>query len=65
MTLSVKLGGNWSATVGLWLVGLLTMKECIGAQRHSCRTTATSEVPRNCLGSQLALWRVNNGGQAD
>lgn len=39
-----NLGGNWPATVALWLVDPLTRKECVGAQGHSCGTVAAAEV---------------------
>ncbi|KAH0624099.1 hypothetical protein JD844_007462 [Phrynosoma platyrhinos] len=41
-----NLGGNWPATVALWLVDPLTVKECVGIQGHSCGTTAATEVSR-------------------
>ncbi|XP_057695414.1 acetyl-coenzyme A transporter 1 [Corythoichthys intestinalis] len=31
-----NLGGNWPATVALWLVDALTWKECQGAVGHTC-----------------------------
>ncbi|XP_062355207.1 acetyl-coenzyme A transporter 1 isoform X2 [Cinclus cinclus] len=39
-----NLGGNWPSTVALWLVDPLTVKECAGAQGHSCATAATAEL---------------------
>ncbi|KYO34003.1 acetyl-coenzyme A transporter 1 [Alligator mississippiensis] len=39
-----NLGGNWPATVALWLVDPLTMKECVGAQEQNCRTTIAAEL---------------------
>ncbi|XP_066478430.1 acetyl-coenzyme A transporter 1 [Tiliqua scincoides] len=39
-----NLGGNWPATVALWLVDPLTRKECIGAQGQSCGTVAAAEL---------------------
>lgn len=39
-----NLGGNWPATVALWLVDPLTRKECVGAQGHSCGTVAAAEL---------------------
>ncbi|XP_003218269.1 acetyl-coenzyme A transporter 1 [Anolis carolinensis] len=39
-----NLGGNWPATVALWLVDPLTAKECIGVQGHSCATAAATEL---------------------
>ncbi|KAG8445266.1 hypothetical protein GDO86_010156 [Hymenochirus boettgeri] len=31
-----NLGGNWPATVALWLVDYMTTKECVGASGQSC-----------------------------
>ncbi|XP_053246316.1 acetyl-coenzyme A transporter 1 [Podarcis raffonei] len=39
-----NLGGNWPATVALWLVDPLTVKECVGAQGHNCGTAAAAEL---------------------
>lgn len=39
-----NLGGNWPSTVALWLVDPLTVKECAGAQGHTCATAAATEV---------------------
>uniref|UniRef100_A0A8D0HDV1 Acetyl-coenzyme A transporter 1 n=1 Tax=Sphenodon punctatus TaxID=8508 RepID=A0A8D0HDV1_SPHPU len=39
-----NLGGNWPATVALWLVDPLTTKECIGAPGQTCRTTVATEL---------------------
>ncbi|XP_061493098.1 acetyl-coenzyme A transporter 1 [Rhineura floridana] len=39
-----NLGGNWPATLALWLVDPLTAKECVGAQGHNCGTTAAAEL---------------------
>ncbi|XP_019358729.1 PREDICTED: acetyl-coenzyme A transporter 1 [Gavialis gangeticus] len=39
-----NLGGNWPATVALWLVDPLTMKECVGAQEQNCRTAIGAEL---------------------
>lgn len=39
-----NLGGNWPATVALWLVDPLTVKQCVGIQGHSCGTSAAAEV---------------------
>ncbi|NXS24422.1 ACATN protein, partial [Mystacornis crossleyi] len=39
-----NLGGNWPSTVALWLVDPLTVKECAGAQGHTCTTAAAAEV---------------------
>lgn len=46
-----SLGGSWPATAALWLVGLLTMKECPGAQGHRCGVTAAagSGFPYHCI----------------
>ncbi|KAH1165144.1 acetyl-coenzyme A transporter 1 [Mauremys mutica] len=46
-----NLGGNWPATVALWLVDPLTVKECIGAQEQSCGTTAAAELCTKLGGS--------------
>ncbi|TFK11186.1 Membrane primary amine oxidase [Platysternon megacephalum] len=46
-----NLGGNWPATVALWLVDPLTVKECIGAQEQSCGTTAAVELCTKLGGS--------------
>ncbi|KAG6939278.1 solute carrier family 33 member 1 [Chelydra serpentina] len=53
-----NLGGNWPATVALWLVDPLTVKECIGAQEQSCGTTAAAEVS---LESVMMSKYYNNG----
>ncbi|XP_054839839.1 acetyl-coenzyme A transporter 1 [Eublepharis macularius] len=37
-----NLGGNWPATVALWLVDPLTVKECVGIQGHNCGTAAAA-----------------------
>uniref|UniRef100_A0A1W7RJT0 Acetyl-coenzyme A transporter 1 n=1 Tax=Agkistrodon contortrix contortrix TaxID=8713 RepID=A0A1W7RJT0_AGKCO len=39
-----NLGGNWPATVALWLVDPLTVKQCVGIQGHSCGTSAATEL---------------------
>lgn len=39
-----NLGGNWPATVALWLVDPLTVKKCIGVQGHSCASSVAAEV---------------------
>ncbi|XP_030810174.1 acetyl-coenzyme A transporter 1 isoform X1 [Camarhynchus parvulus] len=39
-----NLGGNWPSTVALWLVDPLTVKECAGAQGHTCATAAATEL---------------------
>ncbi|KAM3835521.1 acetyl-coenzyme A transporter 1 [Vipera latastei] len=39
-----NLGGNWPATVALWLVDPLTAKQCVGIQGHSCGTSAAKEL---------------------
>ncbi|XP_060098354.1 acetyl-coenzyme A transporter 1 [Heteronotia binoei] len=39
-----NLGGNWPATVALWLVDPLTVKECVGIQGHDCGTAAATEL---------------------
>ncbi|KAL8187909.1 UNVERIFIED_CONTAM: hypothetical protein K2H54_057793 [Gekko kuhli] len=39
-----NLGGNWPATVALWLVDPLTVKECVGIQGHDCGTAAAAEL---------------------
>ncbi|XP_070609595.1 acetyl-coenzyme A transporter 1 [Erythrolamprus reginae] len=39
-----NLGGNWPATVALWLVDPLTVKQCVGIQGHSCGTSAAAEL---------------------
>ncbi|NXQ30037.1 ACATN protein, partial [Alaudala cheleensis] len=39
-----NLGGNWPSTVALWLVDPLTVKECAGAQGHTCATAEAAEV---------------------
>ncbi|KAM6443103.1 acetyl-coenzyme A transporter 1 [Liasis olivaceus] len=39
-----NLGGNWPATVALWLVDPLTVKQCVGIQGHNCGTTAAAEL---------------------
>ncbi|XP_028587189.2 acetyl-coenzyme A transporter 1 [Podarcis muralis] len=39
-----NLGGNWPATVALWLVDPLTVKECVGAPGHNCGTAAAAEL---------------------
>lgn len=44
------LGGKWPATVTLWAVDLLTMKECIRAQRQSCSITASKKQLLECAG---------------
>ncbi|KAF4793749.1 Acetyl-coenzyme A transporter 1 [Turdus rufiventris] len=41
-----NLGGNWPSTVALWLVDPLTVKECAGAQGHTCATAATAETTK-------------------
>ncbi|XP_069069402.1 acetyl-coenzyme A transporter 1 [Pleurodeles waltl] len=39
-----NLGGNWPATVALWLVDPLTVKECIGAENQACGTPDAVEL---------------------
>lgn len=39
-----NLGGNWPATVALWLVDPLTVKECAGASTQNCQTSEAAEV---------------------
>ncbi|XP_074859989.1 acetyl-coenzyme A transporter 1 isoform X2 [Carettochelys insculpta] len=39
-----NLGGNWPATVALWLVDPLTVKECVGAEDQNCGNTAAAEL---------------------
>ncbi|XP_029471736.1 acetyl-coenzyme A transporter 1 [Rhinatrema bivittatum] len=39
-----NLGGNWPATVALWLVDPLTVKECVGAQDQSCGSADAAEL---------------------
>lgn len=39
-----NLGGNWPATVALWLVDPLTVKKCIGVQGHSCGSAVATEL---------------------
>ncbi|XP_048362248.1 acetyl-coenzyme A transporter 1 [Sphaerodactylus townsendi] len=39
-----NLGGNWPATVALWLVDPLTAKECVSVQGHNCGTAAAAEL---------------------
>ncbi|KAG8136071.1 putative Acetyl-coenzyme A transporter 1 protein [Naja naja] len=39
-----NLGGNWPATVALWLVDPLTVKQCVGIQGHSCGNSAAAEL---------------------
>ncbi|XP_067405204.1 acetyl-coenzyme A transporter 1 [Emydura macquarii macquarii] len=46
-----NLGGNWPATVALWLVDPLTVKECVGTQDQSCGTTAAAELCTKLGGS--------------
>ncbi|XP_032553350.1 acetyl-coenzyme A transporter 1 isoform X1 [Chiroxiphia lanceolata] len=46
-----NLGGNWPSTVALWLVDPLTVKECTGAQGHSCGTAAAAELCTEAGGS--------------
>uniref|UniRef100_A0A8C8SE37 Acetyl-coenzyme A transporter 1 n=1 Tax=Pelusios castaneus TaxID=367368 RepID=A0A8C8SE37_9SAUR len=46
-----NLGGNWPATVALWLVDPLTVKECVGIQDQSCGTTAAAEICTKLGGS--------------
>lgn len=48
-----NLGGNWPSTVALWLVDPLTMKECAGAQGHTCATAAAAEVSLGAGGGGL------------
>ncbi|XP_045163196.2 acetyl-coenzyme A transporter 1-like [Mercenaria mercenaria] len=36
-----NLGGNWPATVALWVVDGITWKSCEGAEGHSCYTADT------------------------
>ncbi|CAM5138423.1 unnamed protein product [Eretmochelys imbricata] len=50
-----NLGGNWPATVALWLVDPLTVKECIGAQEQSCGTTAAAEHCTELGGSCVTM----------
>lgn len=53
-----NLGGNWPSTVALWLVDPLTVKECAGAQGHTCATAAATEVSLGAGGSLINgfLW---------
>nr|XP_006123539.1 acetyl-coenzyme A transporter 1 [Pelodiscus sinensis] len=46
-----NLGGNWPATVALWLVDPLTVKECVGAEEQNCGTTAAAELCTKLGGS--------------
>ncbi|XP_031975661.1 acetyl-coenzyme A transporter 1 isoform X1 [Corvus moneduloides] len=46
-----NLGGNWPSTVALWLVDPLTVKECVGAQGHTCATAAAAELCTGAGGS--------------
>ncbi|XP_061227581.1 acetyl-coenzyme A transporter 1 isoform X2 [Neopsephotus bourkii] len=46
-----NLGGNWPSTVALWLVDPLTVKECAGAQEHTCGTTVAAELCTKAGGS--------------
>nr|XP_005987354.1 PREDICTED: acetyl-coenzyme A transporter 1 isoform X2 [Latimeria chalumnae] len=46
-----NLGGNWPATVALWLVDPLTVKECIGAQGQSCSSSEAAELCTKVGGS--------------
>lgn len=48
-----NLGGNWPSTVALWLVDPLTVKECVGAQGHTCATAAATEVRMRAGGVSL------------
>ncbi|XP_007887046.1 acetyl-coenzyme A transporter 1 [Callorhinchus milii] len=48
-----NLGGNWPATVALWLVDPLTVKECTGAQEQSCGSVIESELCIKAGGSCL------------
>ncbi|XP_053161584.1 acetyl-coenzyme A transporter 1 [Hemicordylus capensis] len=46
-----NLGGNWPATVALWLVDPLTVKECVGVHGHNCGTPAATELCTKAGGS--------------
>lgn len=46
-----NLGGNWPATVALWLVDPLTVKECAGASTQNCQTSEAAELCRKLGGS--------------
>lgn len=49
-----NLGGNWPATVALWLVDPLTWKECVGGVENAnnfCRDSIEQEVM--CFPSSL------------
>lgn len=39
-----NLGGNWPATVALWMVDPLTFKECRGAAGQSCYSAEQAGV---------------------
>lgn len=42
-----NLGGNWPATMALWMVDPLTSKECRGAASQSCGSTVEAAVSGN------------------
>lgn len=47
-----NLGGNWPATLSLWLVDPLTWKQCIGGTNtldNTCSNTLEQEVRRKQL----------------
>lgn len=54
-----NLGGNWPSTVALWLVDPLTVKECAGAQGHTCATAATAEVSLGPGGVLCSISQLN------
>lgn len=39
-----NLGGVWSCTVALWMVDLLTFRECQGAVGQGCGSAAATKV---------------------
>lgn len=54
-----NLGGNWPSTVALWLVDPLTVKECVGAQGHTCATAAATEVRMGAGGGLCSMSQLN------
>lgn len=57
-----NLGGNWPATLALWMVDPLTSKKCQGAAGQSCGSAAEAGVSgtREVAASQhthLYLWK--------